>query len=261
MTPLLEMFGLPCLACLLMVGILGYIGLHVLKREIIFIDIALAQMAAVGAIVAHVALGAHGDSLLGFACAFGFVLAAAAFYAVARKRITQVSLEAVIGVTYAIAAAAALFLVGMAGSILWTTWKDILWCAIVFSTAGFGFVLFRKPFRKISDDYDRAGRAGMRVVAWDFVFYALVGLVITIAVRIGGLVVVFGFLIMPAVASAVFSSRWGVRLIITWALGAAASVGGLLFANYLDFSVGPSVALFLGIVLAGPAVGIKTERV
>jgi zinc/manganese transport system permease protein len=262
MTGFLEMFGLPLLACLMMVGVLGYIGRHVLKREIIFIDIALAQMAAVGAIAGHVALGVHGDEVLGFACAFGFVLAAAAFYAVVRRRISQISLEAVIGVTYAIGAAAALFLVGiapgghihvhemLAGSILWTAWKDIAWCGAAFAAAGLGFVLCRRPLGRISDDYEGARREGMKVVLWDFVFYSLVGLVISVAVRIAGLVLVFGFLIMPAVASAVFTSRRGAGLVLTWAIGAAASIGGLLFADRLDFSVGPSVALCLGAVLA-----------
>ena len=261
MTELIELLGLPYLACLLMVAILGYLGIHVLKREVIFIDIALAQMAAVGAIAAHLVFHVHGDSVLGYLCAFGFALAAAAFYSVVRRRIVQISLEAVIGVTYAIAAAAALFLVGiapgghvhvqgmLAGSILWATWKDVILCAIVFSVTGFSFYLLRSPFKKISEDYECAVRGGMKVVLWDFLFYSLIGLVITFAVRIGGLVVVFAFLIIPATISALFSSRWGTRLIIAWGTGAAASLGGLLFANFLDFSVGPSVGLFLGIAL------------
>jgi zinc/manganese transport system permease protein len=93
----------------------------------------------------------------------------------------------------------------------------------------------------------------MRVVLWDFIFYALLGVVITLAVRIAGVVVVFAFLIIPATISALFSLRWRTRLLIAWVSGAAASVIGLLFSYYLDFSVGPAVALFLGLalVLAG----------
>jgi zinc/manganese transport system permease protein len=242
----------------------------VLKREIIFIDIALAQMAAVGAIAGHVALGAHGDEPLGYGCAFGSVLAAAAFYAVVRARVTQISLEAVIGVTYAIAAAAALFLVGiapgghihvqemLAGSILWTEWRDIAWCGVAFAAAGAGFVLCRRPFGRISDDYEGARGTGMRVILWDFLFYLLVGLVISVAVRLAGLVLVFGFLVMPAVASALFTSKRGAGLVLTWGIGAAASLGGLLFADRLDFSVGPSVTLCLGMALV--AAGMATIR-
>ena len=272
MSQLLEVLGLPLLACLMMIAILGYLGIHVLKREVIFIDIALAQTAAVGAIVAHLAFHAHGDSLLGYASAFGCVLLAAAFYSIVRKRVTQISLEAIIGVTYAIAAAAALFFVGiapgghvhvqemLAGSILWTTWKDLAWCALAFSGVGFCFFLFRGPFGRISDDYEEARAGGLKVAGWDFLFYSLLGIVITLAVRLAGVVVVFALLIMPATASALFSSRWGRRLLAAWLVGAVASVAGLLFAYHLDFSVGPAVALFLGLVLVLAGLGQALRR-
>ena len=68
---LLSMLGLPFLACLMMAGILGYLGLHVIKREVIFIDIAVAQVAALGAIAAHMVFHVHGDSLQALACAVG----------------------------------------------------------------------------------------------------------------------------------------------------------------------------------------------
>ena len=256
-----QLFGLPFLACLTMTAILSYLGVHVLKREVIFIDIALAQMAAVGTIAAHMAIGAHGGSPVAYACAFAASFVAAAFYSVVRRRVTQIPLEAIIGVSYAIAAAAALFLVGvapgghihvhemLAGSILWTTWADILLCALVFSAVGLCFFLFREPFRRISDDYEKALREGLKVVWWDFLFYVLLGIVITLAVRIAGVVVVFTFLIIPATVSALFSARWGIRLVISWGTGASASMAGLLFADRLDFSVGPAVALFLGAAL------------
>jgi zinc/manganese transport system permease protein len=255
------MLGAPLAACLIMTVILGYLGIHVLKREVIFIDIALAQVAAVGAIVAHMAFGAGGHSLAGHACALLCVLAAAAFYAVVRRRVPAISLEVVIGVSYAIAAAAALFLVGMtaeghchvhrmlAGSLLWTDRKDVLVFAVCFAAAGAGLFAVRRPLAAISEDYQAAGARGMSVAWWDFVFYALAGVVITIAVRLAGVVVVFGLLIMPATASALFASSWRRRLALTWALGAAGSAAGMLFAKVCDFSLGPAVVLFLGIIL------------
>ena len=261
MQQFLEVLGLPLLACVTMMSILGYLGLHVLEREIIFIDIALAQVVAVGAIGAHLAFGAHGDSPVSYGCALGAALAVAAFYAFARQRIVQISLEAVIGVSYAIAAAAALFLVGiapgghvhvqhmLAGSILWTSWRDILVCAAVFAVVGLCFYLLRRPLARVSGDYVKARQEGMKVAWWDFLFYALISVVITLGVRIGGVVLVFAFLIIPATVSALFSSRWRVRAGIAWAVGALGSVTGLLFADRFDFSVGPSVALFLGVIL------------
>ena len=258
MVQLVQILGLPFLACVIMGGILGYLGIHVLKREVIFVDIALAQIAAVGSIAAHLAFEAHGDSLVGYVCSLGFVLLAAAFYALVRRRVIQISLEAVIGISYAIAAAGALFLVGVApgghvhvqtmlsGSLLWATWVDVITGLALFSAVGFAFFIFRKPFKQISYNYDNAVAAGMNVVWWDFLFYALLGVVITLAVRMAGVVAVFAFLIIPATISALLWPNRPGRIIITWLASIVASIGGLLFAYYLDFSLGPCVVVFLG---------------
>lgn len=268
MTALMTTLGLPLLACLLMVAVLGYLGLHVLKREVIFIDIAVAQVAALGAIAAHMAFHIHADSPLASACAFGATLIAALFFAIVRRRISTLPIEATIGITYAIVAAGALFMIGkstgghthiqqmLTGSLLWVNGHDIGWAALAFAFAGVCFRLFRGPFQRISDDYDKARKEGANVVAWDFIFYALCGVVITTAVRLAGVVVVFCFLIIPATISALFSDKWGTRLVITWVTGTMGSVAGLLFCQYLDFSAGVSVALFLGILLI--VLGITT---
>jgi len=262
---LVELLGVPFLACGAMTAILGYLGLHVLRREIVFVDIAMAQVVAVGAIGAHLLFDAHDDSVLAYASAFGLSVVAAAFYAFTRRRVLQISTEAVIGVSYAIAAAAALFLLGvapgghvhaqhmLAGSILWATWKDLLVSGLAFLAVGICFYLLRRPFERISSDYEGAVREGVRVVWWDFLFYTLIGVVITFAVRIGGVVVVFCLLIIPATIAVLFSRRLLVRLLIAWAAGVSGSLLGLLFADRLDFSVGPSVALLLGagLVVAG----------
>jgi zinc/manganese transport system permease protein len=257
-----ELLGLPFLACVAMTAVLGYLGIHVLSREIVFVDIALAQIVAVGAIGAHLAFGVDEHALLTYGASLALALGAAAFYALARRKVLQISQEAVIGVSYAIAAAAALFLIGiapgghvhtqhmLAGSILWASWSDLLVCALVFGAVGACFYVLRHPFQRISSDYDAAVRDGMKVVAWDFLFYALLGIVIALAVRIGGVVVVFAFLIIPATVSALFTARLGRRVLVTWGAGILGALLGLLFAHRLDFSVGPAVALFLGVELA-----------
>jgi zinc/manganese transport system permease protein len=262
MLDFIELLGVPFLACVAMTAILGYLGLHVLSREIVFVDIALAQIVAVGAIGAHLAFGIHEGSLLSYVASLALALGAAAFYALARRKVLHISQEAVIGVSYAIAAAAALFLIGiapgghvhtqhmLAGSILWTSWTDLLVCGLVFGAVGICFSLLRRPLQRISSDYDGAVRDGTRVVAWDFLFYALLGIVITFAVRTGGVVVVFAFLIIPATISALFTARLGRRLLLTWGAGILGALLGLLFAHRLDFSLGPAVALFLGVELA-----------
>jgi zinc/manganese transport system permease protein len=258
MPPIIQILGLPFLACILMSSILGYLGIHILKREVIFIDIALAQIAAVGSIIAHFAFEVHEDSTVAYICALGCVLAAAAFYALTRSKITQISLEAVIGISYAISAAGALLLLGIApgghvhvqqilsGSLLWTKWRDIVLSLLVFSAVGFCFYIFRKPLNRLSNNYQQAYTEGLKTAIWDFVFYLLLGIVITLAVQIAGIVVVFACLIIPATISALFCPHWGVRMLIIWTSIILASIGGLLFAYYLDFSVGPAIALFLG---------------
>ena len=161
---LVELLGVPFLACVAMTAILGYLGLHVLRREIVFVDIALAQIVAVGAIGAHLIFGAREESIHAYASAFGLAVVAAAFYAVTRRKVLEISTEAVIGVSYAIAAAAALFLLGvspdghahaqdmLAGSILWATWNDVLVSGLVFLGVGICFYLLRKPFERISSE-------------------------------------------------------------------------------------------------------------
>ena len=258
MLTIIQTLGLPFLSCILMSSILGYLGTHVLKREVIFIDIALAQIAAVGSIAAHMIFEAHGDSALTYICSFGFVMLAAAFFAFVRSRIIQISLEDVIGISYAIAAAATLFLVGIApgghihiqhilsGSLLWTGWGQIITSLVVFSVVGVCFYLIRKPIIEISNSYQKGTSTSLRVVFWDFVFYALLGVVITLSVQIGGIVVVFAFLIIPATISAILTSRMGLQITVILISAVLASMGGLLFAYYLDFSIGPAIVLFLG---------------
>jgi len=260
MSQLLEMLSLPLVACIMMGGILGYSGIHVLKREVIFIDIALAQIAAVGSIIAHLAFEAEEGALLSYVFSFSCVLSIAMFYALVRRRVIQISIEAVIGISYAIAAAAALFLIGLApghvhveemlaGSLLWIQPTDVIWAFIAFSAIGACFYIFQRPLSTISQNYQDAVTEGVRVVWWDFLFYGLMGIVITIAVRAAGVVVVFAFLIIPATVSALFASRWAARLLIAWTVATISSIAGLLFAYYLDFSVGPAITLFLGSAL------------
>jgi len=272
MLPIIQILGLPFLACILMSSILGYLGTHVLKREVIFIDIALAQIAAVGSIAAHMIFKAHGDSLLAYLCSFGCVLLAAGFYAFVRSRVFQISLEAVIGISYAIAAAAALFLVGVApgghmhiqhilsGSLLWASWKQIITSLVVFLAVGVCFYLIRKPIAEISNGYQKGAVRNLKVVFWDFIFYALLGVVITLSVQIGGIVVVFAFLIIPATVSATLTSRLGLQITIIWTSAILASLAGLLFAYYFDFSIGPAISLFLGCELVIVSIAAKLSH-
>jgi zinc/manganese transport system permease protein len=262
MPQMIEVLGLPFLACMVVGSMLGYLGIHVLKREVIFIDIALAQISAVGSVLAHLAFETHGDSALTYLSSFCCVLAAAAFYACVRNKVFQISLEAVIGISYAVAAAAALFLIGvspgghirvhemLSGSVLWTTWSDIIFAIVVFFVVSLCFWVFSKPILAITEGYRQPESTNIKTILWDFLFYMLLGVVIVLAVKMAGIVVVFSYLIIPATAAFTLSARAPVQLLIIWSTAILASIAGLLFSYYLDFSVGPAIAMFLGILLA-----------
>jgi len=268
----MSMIVLPFLVCLMLCLILGYLGLHVLKREVIFIDIGVAQVSAFGAVAAHVFFGFHGDSIQALLCGMGATFLAAVLFAVIRRKAGQISIEAVIGITYAVSAGGTLFVIGkgtgghthvqqmLSGALLWIEKKDLLWAFPVFAAAGVCLFMCRKPFRKISDDYDKAVSSGINVIGWDFLFYAITGVVITMSVRLAGVLVTFCFLIIPATFSALFSTSWKIRLLVTYLAGIVGSVMGLLFAQWLDFSVGPSVAVSLCIILVLGSILVNDRR-
>jgi len=256
----------PFVACTILLGLLGYFGIHILEREIIFIDIALAQIAAVGSTIAAVIFGFGEESMVTYACAFGLTLLASLFFAQIDKRIHQITHEAIIGVSYAIAAAAALFILALSaghdvhmenmltGSILWAKWTDILWCGLLFGAVGLFHFIYRKKFILVSTNSESAKKEGVRVPVWDFLFYASMGLVITYSVKIAGVLVIFTFLIIPGTLSALFSRSLGKRLLIAYGAGLLAILCGLTFSYKLDFSCGPSVVSFLGLALILSAV-------
>jgi zinc/manganese transport system permease protein len=273
MAKIIEILGLPFLACAVMGTVLGYLGIHVLKREVIFIDIALAQIAAVGSILAHLVFEAHSSSASAYLCSFCCVLLAAAFYAFVRGRVFQISLEAIIGISYAIAAAAALFLVGilpgghvhvqemLSGSLLWTGWSNILWLIVVFSVVFLCFGLFKKPLFAITAQYQHQRIASIRTILWDCFFYILLGAVIILAVKIAGIIVVFSYLIIPATSAFMLTAKMPLQLLIIWSTVILASILGLLFSYYLDFSIGPSIAMFLGCgLIIAPMVKCSSKK-
>ncbi len=262
---LVEMFGLPFLTCLLLSLVLGNLGLHVLKREVIFIDIAVAQIAALGSLASHIYLSTQEDSLQTLLGGIGATFIAALFFALVRRRADHIPIEAVIGITYAVAAAGTLYIIGkgtgghthvqemLSGALLWVKTGDLLWTTAAFACVSAFFMIFGKYFQKVSEGYDDAVKAGINVTGWDFLFYALTGIVITLSVRLAGVLVTFCFLIIPATFSALFSERWNPRLLIAFLGGAVSSATGLLFSRWSVFSAGISVDIFLGIMLTGGA--------
>lgn len=260
MLELVTFMAAPFVACFVLIGILGYFGLHVLKREIIFIDIALAQIAALGVTVAFL-LKIDPHSNFTYLFSLGFTLLAAGFYSISRLRFKEIPQEAIIGISYVFAAALALLLTDkaaggtehikemLAGSILWVKWSEVAITACVAIIVGIFHYIFWNQFITLSENHSHTSNLTTKWRWWDFLFYASFGLVITHVVRIGGVIVVFSFLIIPATISALFVNTWGKRLAIAWSVGTIVSILGLYVSFKLDFSTGPTVVCFLGIFL------------
>jgi zinc/manganese transport system permease protein len=255
-----EVMFWPIVACVLLPWLLVYLGLHVVQRGIIFIDIAMAQMASLGICVA-VLLHLNLESWTTFAIALGFTLAGAAVFSVTGKRTSQVPQEAVIGISYVVAAAAAILLLSRAaegdeeikrmlvGDILLVSPYDVWKCFGLFLVVGILHFVLRKSFLLVSFDRDRAYEQGLRVRWWDFLFYAAFGLVVTSFVRIAGVLLVFSYLIVPAVCGINLARRIGARLLIGWIIALLGGVGGLFFSYWGDLPSGAAIVCTFGALL------------
>jgi zinc/manganese transport system permease protein len=270
MTTAIEFMLPPFVACLLLIGINIYFGIHVIKREIIFIDIALAQIAALGGTVAtifhflepdHAGHSHDEHSLMGYLFALAFTTLAAAIFTLLKSRKLPIPLESLIGIAYAVAATGAVILLDkaaggdvhvhemVAGSILWVSWRQILELFIVFALVGIFHYIFRHRFLTLTDTYDDDAQTGRVPMVWDFLFYASFGITVVHSVEVGGILIVFAFLIIPASISALFSVSWLSRIIIGWSLGTVVTICGLYLSWIKDMPSAPTVILFLGLFL------------
>jgi zinc/manganese transport system permease protein len=250
----------PIVACVLLPWLLVYLGLHVVQRGIIFIDIAMAQMASMGICVA-VLFHLNLESPATFAIALGFTLVGAAIFSVTGKRSSQVPQEAVIGIAYVVAAAAAVLLLSRAaegdeqikqmlvGNILLVTPLEVWKCFGLFALVGILHFVLRRNFLLVSYDRDGAYEKGLRVRWWDFLFYAAFGLVVTSFVRIAGVLLVFSYLIVPAVCGINLAGSLGRRLLIGWVIALIGGVGGLFFSFWWDLPSGAAIVCTFGALL------------
>jgi zinc/manganese transport system permease protein len=271
----IQVLFLPFLACLIVTGIHVYLGIHVISRKVIFVDIALAQIAAVGATVAFL-LGYDPRSEGAYFFSLGFAILAAVIFALTRTKHERVPQEAVIGLTYATASAAAILLADisphgaehlhdlLAGSIVWVTPGQIVKTAILYALIGVFHAIYGKRFLLISLRPEEAYAQGIRVRLWDFIFYLSFGVVITSAVQIAGVLLVFCYLVAPAVFAVMFFDDLKRRLITGWTMATLVSAVGLLFSY--DRPSGPTImvcfaaALVIGATLKAIAQAPSRSR-
>jgi zinc/manganese transport system permease protein len=260
MNGMIELLLAPFVACLILTGIHCYLGIHIVSRGVIFVDLALAQVAALGSTVALLA-GYELHSTEAYLIALGFTFFGAAVFALGRVRDESVPQEAIIGIVYAVSSAAAILVLDKAphgeeaikdmlvGSILFVTWPQIAKITLIYLVVGFLHFLLRKKFLLISMNPTLARRNGLRIRFWDFVFYITFGFVVTSSVRVAGVLLVFSYLVVPAVCAMFFVKGVFNRLLIGWGLGFAASVLGLCASAKWDLPTGASVVTVFGIIL------------
>ena len=260
LSDLLAILWAPFLMCLVLTGIHAYLGVHVLAREVVFVDIAMAQIAALGATAAFL-LGYEVEMWQSYAYALGATLIGAVVLAVTRSRRRHVSHEAVIGVVYAVSSAAAVLVADRAahgaeqvrgmlvGNLLSVTPFEVGKVAMLYALVGALHWVCRKPFFLISTDPNAAYAAGLRVRLWDLLFYASFGVVVASSVRIAGVLLVFSYLIVPALAGVMLGGSVATRLLVGWAFGTAVSVIGMVASAALDLPTGATVVCAFGVTL------------
>ena len=268
---MLEFLWLPFLACLVLTGIHVYLGLHVLARGVIFVDLALAQVAALGITIAFLA-GHPIQSEAAYWYALAFTVGGAALFSLTRLRRAVIPQEAIIGIVYAVSAALTVLVVDRApqgadhikqllvGSILTVTPGDAGRLALLYAFIGAVHIMIRRPLLEISLNPDRAVTRGRALRVWDFAFYFTFGVVVTSSVRTAGVLLVFSYLIVPAAVGALLSVSVTGRLAIGWTLGALVSALGLWASFAWDLPTGAAVVATFGALMAAVAgaLGLRT---
>ncbi len=253
------------LACLVLTGFLSYLGLHVLARGVIFVDIALAQIAALGTAVASLR-GIEPRTTESWLWSLGFTFVGAGLFALTRGLRRRVPQEAFIGITYAVAAATSVLVANslphgdeeikeiLVGSLLTVSYREVGITALTFLVLGVFHFVLRKRFIHLSFEHDSEAHDTWKGTMWDLAFYMSFGVVIASSVQIAGVLLVFSFLIVPAVFSALFTNKLGLRLVIAYALGAAVSAVGLFSSFKFDLPTGAAVVVTFGAALLAAAI-------
>jgi len=260
----LELMIPPFAACMVLVAMLSYLGLHVIAREVIFVDLSLAQMAALGGLCALL-VRVSPDSNLAYLFALLATAVGAFLFALTRsssRERARVPQEAFIGIVYVVASAASILVANkvpgggeavertLVGSILWVTWPTIAKLAVAYAALGVFHFVLRHKFLTISFHSEEAELQGWKVKWWDFWFYLSFGVVITLAVPVAGVLMVFSFLVVPAVIAFLFTRDMRNLTYISWGSGALASLLGLWVSYKADLPTGPLIVCMYGVLLA-----------
>jgi zinc/manganese transport system permease protein len=254
---ILEFLAAPIVASLIIAGIHAYLGLHVVERGVIFVDLSLAQIASLGAAIGvFIGLEPHDPSI--YWLSLGFTLIGALIFALIKGQEVDIPQEAIIGISYAVASAAVILVMSqstgesehlrdmLVGNILSVQWTEVWITAAVYVVIGVFHYFYRKRFLEISLDARGASARGISVRFWDFLFYASFGIVVTRSVAIAGVLLVFCYLIVPSVGAMLWAKRIGPRLAIGWIMGGVVSMLGMYFSVLFDLPTGATIVCTFG---------------
>jgi zinc/manganese transport system permease protein len=259
----LQFLAAPFVASLILTGIHAYLGVHVVERGVIFVDLSLAQIAALGATIALLMPFSGGDphSPQVYWVSLLFTFIGAAIFANVRVKNARIPQEAFIGICYAVASAAAILAMSkstsesehlkdmLVGNILAVSWAEVGTTAILYGAVGIFHYVFRKQFLAISRSHGNPEATGLNYRLWDFMFYASFGFVVTSSVAIAGVLLVFCYLIVPSVAAMLYAENIGPRLAIGWTMGTIVSALGVWLSLHLDLPTGATIVCTFGFVL------------
>ncbi len=262
-TTVLAFLAAPFVASLILTGIHAYLGVHVVERGVIFVDLSLAQIAALGATIALLLPITGGDphAPITYWISLAFTFLGAFVFSTIRSRRARIPQEAIIGICYAVSSAAAILAMSKAtsesehlkdmlvGNILAVSWPEVGRTAILYGAIGLFHYIFRHKFLSISLNPIKAESEGISIKAWDFLFYASFGFVVTSSVAIAGVLLVFCYLIVPSVAAMLYADSIGRRLAIGWTMGTVVSALGVYLSLKLDLPTGATIVCTFGLVL------------
>lgn len=262
---MLEAFSLmlwPLMACFILVGIHAYLGLHVIARKVIFVDLALAQIAGLGAVYGlFLGLSFEHDIWHIKLISVAFTLVGALVFSLTRTHNEKIPHEAIIGIIYAAALSMTLILSAnlphgsdevsqmLSGSILWVTPPEVIYTGCLYAVVGLIHWLFRKHFFALSSELALNTPPTLHTRLWDFLFYATFGAVVTSSVGIGGVLLVFGFLVIPSIIGVMTAQSIKARLLVGWGTGVLASIIGVVLSYQFDLPSGPTIVVVLSAFL------------
>src|SRR2546428_1560053 len=262
-TSVLVFLAAPFVASLILTGIHAYLGVHVVERGVIFVALSLAQIAALGTTIALLMPIPGGDphAPISYWVSLAFTFLGALVFSTIRTHRARIPQEAVIGICYAVASAAAILAMSKAtsesehlkdmlvGNILAVSWPEVGKTAILYGVIGVFHYIFRRKFLAISLDPEKAEAEGIPIKVWDFFFYASFGFVVTSSVAIAGVLLVFCYLIVPSVAAMLYADTIGRRLAIGWSIGTVASALGIYLSPKLGLPTGPTIVFTFCLLL------------